>query len=577
MGQSKIIVCFFVDILMPHDIRIVVLLQAKKLTNNENLKLQGLKIGCLPIIDRFFEQMQLRAQLSSVIANPGSVEALLVLIKNILVDRNALYAIREWSGQFDPALLGGGQIGDDRLGRALDKLFEVDRATLQTKIVLGVVEAFKIKTDQIHNDTTSVTVTGQYADQNPKALQLKRGHSKDHRPDLKQLVYSLCVSADGVLPVHFKTYDGNRTDDTIQWETWCQLRSLLQRADFLYVADSKLCVEETMRKIDREHGRFVTMVPKTRAEVQAFADELLSGDVRWERILRKRSTRRICEFDTFDCAVGPYQLREGFHLYWYRSSQKKKRDVEDRKNRLELAWENLENIDLKKGRGPKTEPAIKRRVEKILTYYKAQKWITVEIKFDSEEHFKALTRGQPTSETQYRRIVKKVPRLHLRKNTEAIARSQAMDGIFPLTTNTKEKPVDVLKCYKYQPKLEKRHALLKSTLDVAPVWIKKNARIEALMFVEYLAQMTTALIERDLRLAMDQKKIRLLESLPERRASKTPTFEQIARLFENCSRHELYENGTRLKSFAEPLTPVQSQILKLLHVSNSPYLASPMT
>ena len=45
------------------------------------------------------------------------------------------------------------------------------------------------------------------------AIQLKRGHSKERRPDLKQLVYSLCVTSDGAVPVHFKAYDGNQTDD----------------------------------------------------------------------------------------------------------------------------------------------------------------------------------------------------------------------------------------------------------------------------------------------------------------------------------------------------------------------------
>ena len=55
------------------------------------------------------------------------------------------------------------------------------------------------------------------------------------------------------------------------------------------------------------------------------------------------------------------------------------------------------------------------------------------------------------------------------------------------------------KIYKYQPRIERRHALLKSTLDVAPIWLKKNTRIEALMFLEFIAQMIAALIERDLR------------------------------------------------------------------------------
>jgi len=59
-----------------------------------------------------------------------------------------------------------------------------------------------------------------------------------------------------------------------------------------------------------------------------------------------------------------------------------------------------------------------------------------------------------------------VPRLHVGTDAANIARSAAMDGIFLLTTNTKEKPVKVFKIYKYQPRIEKRHALLKSTLEV---------------------------------------------------------------------------------------------------------------
>ncbi|MGK5089306.1 hypothetical protein WDW86_17280, partial [Bdellovibrionota bacterium FG-2] len=190
----------------------------------------------------------------------------------------------------------------------------------------------------------------------------------------------------------------------------------------------------------------------------------------------------------------------------------------------------------------------------------------------SYEVFKATTRGKPTANTRFRRVIKKKPRLHIRTNAEEIARSKAMDGIFPLTTNTKEKSVEVLKIYKYQPKIEKRHATLKSTLDVAPVWIKKNTRIEALMFAEYLAQMVAALIERELRQKMLVEKITLLQSLPESRPSKTPTIEQILRLFENRSRHELYDGSTLIKKFADPLTPVQAQILQLISIDEEQYL-----
>src|SRR5271169_5849712 len=139
-------------------------------------------------------------------------------------------------------------------------------------MVLAVMNGFDLKMEQIHNDTTSVMVRGAYNGQNAKAVQLKRGHSKERRPDLKQLVYSLCVTADGAVPVHFKAYDGNQTDDGIHLETWNRLRTLLQHPRFIYVADCKLCTEKNLRTIDAERGFFVTIVPKTRSEVATFSD-----------------------------------------------------------------------------------------------------------------------------------------------------------------------------------------------------------------------------------------------------------------------------------------------------------------
>jgi transposase len=537
----------------------------------ERLRLRGLRVGALPILNRFIERMGLEEELIAALKNPGYTDALLALVKNILVERNALYAVGEWAALYDGGLVAQGKIGDDKLGRALDRLFAADRATLQTRIVLAVMNGFDLKMEQIHNDTTSVMVRGAYDGQNAKAVQLKRGHSKERRPDLKQLVYSLCVTSDGAVPVHFKAYDGNQTDDGIHLETWNRLRTLLQHPRFIYVADCKLCTEKNLRAIDSERGFFVTVVPKTRSEVETFTDAVLAGDVRWQEILRKRADRDEKSFDVVECAVGPYLLREGFTLHWYRSSQKKKRDAKDRDERIERTIERLESLDLKRMRGPKTDAAIRSRVDQIIAQHHAKEWVTVDIKWDAVEEFKAITRGKPTADTAFRRIIKQVPRLHVSTNAEDIARSAAMDGIFPLTTNTKEKPVDVFKIYKYQPRIEKRHALLKSTLEVAPIWLKKNTRIEALMFLEFVAQMVAALIERELRQKMAEKKINLLCSLPEGRASRTPTIEQVLRLFENQNKHALYDGDRLIKQFADPLTPVQSQILQLLSIPTAVY------
>jgi hypothetical protein len=65
--------------------------------------------------------------------------------------------------------------------------------------------------------------------------------SKDHRPDLKQLLFILTTAADGGVPVQFRCADGNTSDSVTHIETWNTLRTVAGRADFLYVADSKLC------------------------------------------------------------------------------------------------------------------------------------------------------------------------------------------------------------------------------------------------------------------------------------------------------------------------------------------------
>ncbi len=199
----------------------------------EKLKLRSKKIGCVPIIDDIVARMNLSEKLKMTLKNADYADALLILLKNILIDRDALYALKEWARTYGLVLQSGAEVGDDRLGRALECLFDADRSTLQTQIVLFVLKSFELKMDQIHGDTTSITLAGNYNEQDPKGVRNKRGHNKDGRPDLKQLVYSLCVTSDGAVPVHFKSYDDNRTDDTIQLETWLSLRTLLQRPDFI--------------------------------------------------------------------------------------------------------------------------------------------------------------------------------------------------------------------------------------------------------------------------------------------------------------------------------------------------------
>jgi len=172
------------------------------------------------------------------------------------------------------------------VGRSLDSLFETDRASILTQLIVHTISEFNIELSRFHNDSTTVTVYGKYKNQNFKSLVLTHGNNKDHRPDLKQLVFSLTVSSDGAVPIHYKTFDGNKTDDKTHIEMWESLRKITDNSDFIYVADSKLCTREQMAHIDQNDGKFITVLPKTRAEDAWFREWMKSNHVEWVEVLK---------------------------------------------------------------------------------------------------------------------------------------------------------------------------------------------------------------------------------------------------------------------------------------------------
>jgi transposase len=527
--------------------------------------------GGLPLVNHFLQALDLRCLLQQQIHPAHYVDALELLVQSLLLKPNALYRIAAWAEPYDPALRPAASLGDDALGRALDRLFHCDRASLMTALVVQAAQTFDLGTSQIHNDSTSIKFCGAYAHQDPKAIQLIRGFSKDHRPDLKQLIYSLSVSADGAVPVHFKAYPGNQSDDGTHWETWQCLRRLLGRSDFLYVADCKLCARDTLLRLDKEGARFLTVLPRGRAEANAFARQAADCQVRWEPLWHRRACRKYHRREIFDLAVGLYQMHEGFRIYWYRSSEKRQHDAQDRQDRITAALQRLARLNQRRGRGPKTEPAIRRAAENVLAQYRVKNLVQYQIQLQKNTDFIQTTRGKPSAQTRYRRVVQTVPVLCAQSDPVAVAAAQTMDGVFPYVTNTDLSALEALKKYKYQPRLEKRHFLGKSVLEISPVFLKKNTRIEALMFICFIAQLVAALIERALRQNMVRRRIKAIAILPEGRYSPTPSYAQVLDTFALRAKHDLYENDLLLKSFIDPLSEIQKTVLDLLDIDAAVY------
>jgi transposase len=211
---------------------------------------------------------------------------------------------------------------------------------------------------------------------------------------------------------------------------------------------------------------------------------------------------------------------------------------------------------------------IDKRVAQILAQHSVGRYLTVKRIVREEHSFKQTRRGRPGAHTAYRRITRKRFDIEFGVEQAAVDYDEKSDGMFPLLSNDRKlSPAQVLQAYKGQPKIEKRFEQLKTVHEIAPVCLKSEARIEALFTVYFLALLVQALIERELRLAMQREKLAQLPLYPEQRQCKHPTTEQLLRLFSRAERHTLLsEEGCTQQIFYTELTELQRQVLTLLRV-----------
>jgi len=554
--------------------------------------LRSQRMGALPLLGFFLERMGLAERLQSYLPRddarlrlaPAAVIGLLV--RNILVARRPLYGLAEWAAPYDQALLGlepGDEavLNDDRVGRTLDRLFDADRASLITGIVLRVIRELGVELAQLHNDSTTVTVSGSYAeaDGRPRGgkatVAIRRGHNKDFRPDLKQLLFILTVSSDGAAPIACRVADGNTPDDVTHIPTWEELRALVGHADFLYVADSKLCSKEAMGHIASHGGRFVTVVPHGRREDTWFRDWAQSHAPAWREALRRPGARLDDPERVWRTFEAPAPSVDGYRVIWVHSSGKAARDAASRAARIEAGLAAIDAVATRLA-GPKTRLKTRVAAEEAaaaaLAAAGATLWVGFTINESSAVAFRQERRGRPGSETRYRRSEKPVFTVSAAMRAEAVAYDAATDGCFPLITNDAAMtPAEVLAAYRYQPHLERRHHLLKGPQEVAPVCLQTPQRIEALLLCHFFAMLAEALIEREIRTAMKAAGLPGIPLYPELRDCPCPSAPRILEIFRDVQRHELISEGQVVQRFEPQLTPLQRQVLELLHVPASVY------
>ena len=561
--------------------------------NINSFSLDAREVGAAPIVRRIFERLDLDRLLETYVpgrrfgrkADVSHGRALSVMVANAVLSRQPLYAVPEWLDRHIVQNFGLRDdetkfFNDDRIGRALDRLYEADRASLMTAVVTKAIREFKIDLAQIHNDTTTVTFSGAYEGQKLKAEKKRPplitfGYNKDHRPDLKQLVYSLTISRDGAVPVHYKTFDGNTTDDQTHIDTWSLIRELAGRPDFTYVADSKLCTRENMAFIAGHGGRFVTVLPRSRGEDDDFRDHIQKNVVLWDEVRREKNPRGKDKPDHVYWAFEPgMRSVEGYRIVWYRSSVKTELDQKRRTKKIARARERLQELENRTGAHRfRSKDAAEKAVQKVLQEEGAERWLTVEVVEETVGDVKQIGPGRPGKDTTYRRVELPVIFIEVADNPETIQADARCDGLFAMVSNVENlTPEGLLGVYKYQPFLEKRNEQLKSVLSVAPMFLKKPERVAALLFVYFLAVLVFALIEREVRNRMAEEDITELPLYPEERLCEAPTADVVIQAVEGLRCSRLVDaNGEVVKVFHDELTPVAKKVLRLLGVDLRAY------
>ncbi|MGP1666551.1 MAG: IS1634 family transposase, partial [Rhodanobacter sp.] len=176
-----------------------------------------------------------------------------------------------------------GKINDTRLYRCLDRMLP-HKTKLERHLKQRYGELFGAEFDVLLYDLTSTYVEGAAAN-NPM---MRRGYSRDHRPDCGQMVIALIVNGEG-FPFSYETFDGNRADVTTMEAILRMVERKYGQARRIWVFDRGIVSEENLRAIRKRGGQYLVGTPRSR--MKQFEEELLQDD--WTRVRPEVEVKKV--------------------------------------------------------------------------------------------------------------------------------------------------------------------------------------------------------------------------------------------------------------------------------------------
>jgi transposase len=508
------------------------------------------EVGALLLARHFLEELEVartidRALPRSERSELSVGEVVSVLIASRLCSPSPLYDIAGWaSGAAVRELLGipPQLLNDDRLGRGLER-FAVYAESVRGLLAARAIERFGADAGRLHVDLTTVRVTGAYE----HSALVQKGWGSD-RHVARQVRTLQAASGDGV-SLYLRPDPGNCSELALVGQSLQRLLTFA-KPGMLMVCDSALGQPKPLCQIDRAGLRFIVALKTSTGFQERYLHELGPESLRPIRHVAEREKRLPAKLRTkYRGAISDWAVedpetgeRKQFRVAYIHSSEEQAQVAAARERALTKAEDELQRVrNGLGGRYYKNETQIQRRVGQIIGK-NIQGLITVTVE-DTE--------GKPTIAWQ--------------RNQQAIAKAARTDGIYALATNLPGQLTAgrLLRLYKEQEVVERRHRDLQQTLKVRPIFLHNDDRIYALISIVGIALLIFGLIETGLRQALDtdpHHEHKLLPLLPEGRHAK-PTGANTLAAFQGL--HLTYTHrGPEL----DPLTPTQQRILDLLHI-----------
>lgn len=441
---------------------------------------------------------------------------------------------------------------DDTLGRCLEDLYAAGVTEVFYKVAAHALQVYGIPSHFVHLDSSSFHLHGAYDRQEPEreAISITYGYSKDHRPDLKQVVMQLITTHRSALPVWLEVLSGNSNDRQTFAASVKAYRQQLKEGEAAYlVMDSAGYSKETLK--EAEGVGWLMRVPETLAQARQlvretdFAEMIELEPGYWgKEVACEYAGIRQRWLVVFSQAASERELKtlEKAQAKEWEKAQKDWRKLEERTFNCQADAEAaLEQFNQK------------------WRYHRAVAQATAVLQFPR--------RGRPTPQDQ-KEVAGYLLQGQLEVSQAALAEAKRSLGRFIVATNELEgsrlPAKAMLENYKDQGvSVERGFRFLKDPLFFAnSLFLKKPERLMALLMVMGLALLIYSLAERKLRQALQAMNATLPDQ--RRKPTQTPTIRWVFQLFEGLDILLVRQNGKIVLRQLLNLRPAQQQVISLL-------------